>query len=68
MQSASPAIRPAEHEASDLTGMLNAHQQEWYERNHGEACVGSSNQRFRLGFQCKNHEAIAVSLLSPAPV
>lgn len=68
MQSASPAIMPAEHEAGDLTGMLNAHQQEWCERNHSEACVGSSNQRFGLGFQCKNHKTIAVSFLLPAPV
>lgn len=68
MQSASSAISPAEHEAGDFTGMLNAHQQEWCESNNGEVHVGSSNQRFWPWFQCRDHEATALPILSTAPV
>lgn len=34
MQSVSSAIRPAEHQAGDFIGMLNAHKQKWCEGNN----------------------------------
>ena len=68
MQSASPAIRPAEHEAGDFTGMLNAHQQEWCESNHREACVGNdsgwgSNEGIMKPSLCPSSHLLLLELL-----